>query len=165
MRKFARYIKKAKSLGAQGAKIIPARSIVTAEWVRLKCQFGCDGYGKTLTCPPYSPTPEETGKLLLEYKHGLLIHGDEHADIREIVSVLERKIFLDGYHKAFGMAAGPCNLCKKCPKFCTYPDQARPAMEACGIDVFSTVRANGFPIKVLKNDDCEGDYYGVVLIE
>jgi hypothetical protein len=35
-------------------KVIPAKTIATAEWVRLKCRFGCDGFGQSLTCPPYS---------------------------------------------------------------------------------------------------------------
>ncbi|MCK9432273.1 MAG: DUF2284 domain-containing protein [Candidatus Omnitrophica bacterium] len=38
-------------------------------------------------------------------------------------------------------------------------------MEACGIDVYSTVKNNGYPIKVLKDGNCKGNYYGVVLIE
>jgi len=165
MVEYAQYIKRAKDLGTKDAKIISAKSIVTAEWVRLKCQFGCDGYGRALTCPPYSPTPEQTGRMLTHYENGLLLHGDEHSGIRTIVSTLEREIFLDGYYKAFGMGAGPCDLCEKCPKSCKYPERARPSMEACGIDVFSTVRANGFPIEVLKTNFCERNYYGVVLID
>jgi hypothetical protein len=38
-------------------------------------------------------------------------------------------------------------------------------MEACGIDVFSTVRAHGFPIAVLKTTHDKPNYYGLVLIE
>ena len=38
-------------------------------------------------------------------------------------------------------------------------------MEACGIDVFATARANGFPIEVVKDESCEDNYYGLVLIE
>ena len=163
--KYDKYVKKAKKLKVRDAAIIPAGSVVTAEWVRLKCQFGCGGYGKTLTCPPYSPTPEQTRRMLADYRHGLLIHGYEHTHISEIVAELEREIFLDGYHKAFGMGSGPCDLCDRCPKSCRYPEKARPSMEASGIDVFSTVRANGFPIEVLKTETCEGNYYGLVLIE
>lgn len=165
MRRFTRYINRAGDLGAKGAKIIPVRSIVTAEWVRLKCQFGCGVYGRRLTCPPYSPQPEQTRRMLAHYGAGLLIHWDDYTVINDIVSALEREIFLDGYHRAFGMGAGPCNLCERCPKSCKYPEQARPSMEACGVDVFGTVRANGFPIEVLKTDNCKGDYYGLVLIE
>jgi predicted metal-binding protein len=65
MRGYAKFLKRAKELGAIEANIIPVKSIVVAEWVRLKCQFGCDGYGQSLTCPPYSPTPEETRRVLI----------------------------------------------------------------------------------------------------
>jgi predicted metal-binding protein len=165
MRAYQKYIKRAKELGAKDAKIILAKSIVTAEWVRMKCKFGCGGYGQCLTCPPHSPTPEETRRMLTYYKHALLIHGDEYTDIRAIIPKLEREIFLDGFFKAFGMGAGPCSLCAKCPKTCSHPDKTRPSMEACGIDVFTTVRSNGFPIKVLKTPECGGNYYGIVLIQ
>jgi len=147
------------------AKVIPAKTIVTSEWVRLKCQFGCDMYGQRLTCPPYSPTPKKTRSMLAHYKYALLIHGDEESDIGDIVSKLEREIFLDGYYKAFGMAAGPCLMCAKCSKSCRHAEKARPSMEACGVDVYSTAHANAFPIEVLKTGNCKGNYYGVVLIE
>ena len=165
MKKYTKYTKKAISLGAKDAKIIPAKTIATAEWVRMKCQFGCSLYGKRLTCPPHSPTPEMTRKMLLHYKHALLIHGDEETNICDIVSTLEREIFLDGYYKAFGMAAGPCELCPACSKSCRYSEKARPSMEACGIDVYKTAHANGFPIRVIKAGNCAENYYGVILIE
>jgi hypothetical protein len=38
-------------------------------------------------------------------------------------------------------------------------------MEACGIDVFATVRANGFPIEVVRDDSSDQNYYGLILIE
>jgi len=165
MKSYARYIKRAKALGAKEAKTILAKTVVAAEWVRIKCQFGCGGYGQCLTCPPNSPTPAQTRAMLKFYKKALLVHGDEDTDIRNIVVTLEREIFLDGYFKAFAMAAGPCLLCDKCPEFCRHADKSRPAMEACGIDVYTTVRNNGYPIKVLKTHNCEGNYYGLVLIE
>jgi predicted metal-binding protein len=43
MRTYAKYIKRAKELGAIEAKVIPVKSIIAAEWVRLKCKFGCSG--------------------------------------------------------------------------------------------------------------------------
>ena len=165
MTKYEEYIARARELGVTNAKIIPANTIVTAEWVRVKCQYGCGGYGSSLVCPPSAPTPEQTRKILADYNDVLLVHVDEMNNLNKIVSTLEREIFLDGYHKAFAMGAGPCDLCEKCPKFCKYPERARPSMEACGIDVFSTVRANGFPIEVLNTQTCNGNYYGVVLIE
>jgi predicted metal-binding protein len=162
----SRYIRSAKALGAKDAKIVPAASVRTAAWVRLKCQFGCGGYGDRRTCPPYSPTPDQTAAVIACYKRCLLAHGDEWTNIQEIVSALEREIFLDGYHKAFGIGSGPCNACASCSKQeCRHPERARPSMEACGIDVFATARLNGFPIEVLRLTGCGGNYYGLVLIE
>jgi len=43
--------------------------------------------------------------------------------------------------------------------------QARPSMEACGIDMYATVQANGYPIEVVKDYSDDADYYGLVLIE
>lgn len=165
MRKYTKYIKRAKEMGASDAKTISAGSIVVADWVRMKCQFGCDGYGQSLTCPPYSPAPEVTRRVISFYRKALLVHGDEYTDIHALIPALEREIFLDGYYKAFGMGAGPCQLCSKCGKFCRNPAKTRPSMEACGIDVYSTVRANGYPIKVISSAGCKGNYYGIVLIE
>ena len=84
----------------------------------------------------------------------------------KIVAALEREIFLSGFYKALGFGAGPCRLCKECNfEGCLRTDDARPAMEACGIDVFATARANGFPIAVVTDGSCEDNYYGLVLIE
>ncbi|RLE65613.1 MAG: hypothetical protein DRJ47_04580 [Thermoprotei archaeon] len=38
-------------LGADEAKPIKTSMIVVREWVRLKCQYSCGGYGGCLTCP------------------------------------------------------------------------------------------------------------------
>jgi len=164
--KLSKYIQRARKMGARGARVIPAKSIVAAEWVRMKCRFGCDGYGQCLTCPPHSPAPEETRRMLREYARALLVRGDQYTDIRKIVSALEREIFLDGYYKAFGMGAGPCELCEECAlDSCRHAEKARPSLEACGIDVYATVRANGLPIAVVKKHGCAENYYGIVLIE
>jgi predicted metal-binding protein len=66
----------AKDSGATAFVKIPASQVVTAHWVRLRCQFGCKYYGTRLTCPPYSPTPEETRKVLDEFKTAFLIRYD-----------------------------------------------------------------------------------------
>ena len=160
-----RYVKRAKELGAEGAKVIPTGRVFTADWVRLKCHFGCGGWGDRLTCPPNSPTPEETSRILKAYRRALLVHAADYSDIQAVIPTLEREIFLDGFYKAFGFGAGPCERCKKCGRWCSHPDLARPAMEACGIDVYRTARSNGFPIKVVKSYDCKANYYGLVLLD
>jgi len=149
------------------AKVIEPSSVVASPWVRFKCQFGCDGYGECLTCPPYSPTPEQTRALLSSYQRGLLIHGGNHVDITKLAYQVERKAFLSGFYKAFGMGSGPCRLCATCDvtEPCKNGMEARPAMEAAGIDVFQTVRNNGFSIRVLTSHQCRDNYFGLVLVD
>jgi predicted metal-binding protein len=154
--------------GVKKAVIISPSQVETAAWVRLKCQFGCDGYGQCLVCPPFTPTPEQTRQVLDTYSRGILIHFSTDTDVKSIIVGLEREIFLRGAWKALGLGAGPCLLCKECvlkSGQCRHSELARPAMEACGIDVFSTVLKAGFDIKVVKTMRECPDYFGLVLVD
>ncbi|HSA41352.1 MAG TPA: DUF2284 domain-containing protein, partial [Mycobacterium sp.] len=85
-----------------------------------------------------------------------------------VVVELEREILLRGAWKAFGLGAGPCSLCRMCslePGKCRHPHEARPAMEACGIDVYSTVRRAGFEIEVVRTREQCPNYFGLVLVD
>ena len=161
------FVSRAVELGAVQATLVSTSQVFTGEWVRLKCQYGCGAYASSRNCPPYSPTPERTRKILDEYRSAILVHGGRTTDIRDVVVKLEREVFLAGYHKAFAYACGPCQLCDKCDLegACRHADDSRPAMEACGIDVFATARAAGFPIEVVTSRECAHNYYGLVLVE
>ncbi|MFH0965535.1 MAG: DUF2284 domain-containing protein [Planctomycetota bacterium] len=161
------YVAEALRLGAVAAKVIDPREVVTGEWVRRKCQYGCGGYRSSLCCPPHSPTPEATRRMLDEYRRAILFEAAIGEPDR-IALALERHVFLSGREKAFGMGSGPCELCRSACAFeegCRHPEKARPSMEASGIDVFSTVRKQGFEIRVLRSTDEEGHYFGLVLVE
>jgi predicted metal-binding protein len=116
--------------------IAPA-DIVVGEWVRWKCMFGCKGYGKHLSCPPYVPGPDDTRKLLKEYSVAYLIHfkgipgmktldadkvpANWHAFlsglilwIHNTVYELEQHAFYAGYYKALAFGAYPCYFCEDC---------------------------------------------------
>ena len=172
------YCLKATQIGATHAKPIPSASVVTAPWVRMKCQFGCANHGKSYSCPPNTPTPEETGKLISPYRRAILFHLEVAAGPQrrektnrffETVVETERELFLEGYYSAFALLAGPCNLCKECSIMknapCVFPDKARPSMEACGIDVFQTARNNGFSIQTLRTRDQTRDLFSIVLVD
>lgn len=165
----AQWAERAKQLGAADAKLISPGTVITAQWVRLKCQYGCGGFGMRLTCPPHSPTPDLTRAMLDEYRSAVLVHNPGEGNwvsIKQLVAELEREVFLAGHYKAFAFSSGPCNLCETCNlQHCEHPTAARPAMEAAGIDVFATARANGFPIEVVKDYSCPQNYYGLVLVE
>lgn len=160
------FLGRAKELGAVDAKVIDPASIVTAAWVRLKCQFGCSGYSASLCCPPNTPTPDEIRKVIDCYGRAILIHCKNNGDTKKFGVILEREIFLGGFYKALALGDGPCRLCDECNlEKCIHTREARPSMEACGIDVYATVRANGFPIEVVVDRTCEENYYGVILVD
>ncbi|MCI0498178.1 MAG: DUF2284 domain-containing protein, partial [Planctomycetales bacterium] len=97
-------VKLAESLeGAVEAKVIAPRDVETAAWVRLKCQYGCDGYGQCLVCPPYSPTPEQTQKVLDCYRRAVLVHFKDWKNTKPQMAKLERTVFLKGAWKAFAL--------------------------------------------------------------
>ena len=171
MEEYKKFVEMAVELGANDAKIIKTDSIVTAAWVHWKCRYGCGRYGSSLCCPPNSPTYKETRELIDCYRFALLVHFTEDIknskiDPTEVVTTLEREVFLAGHYKAFALGAGPCRLCAECTmKECRHPETARPSMESCGIDVFSTVRNNGYHIEVLKDRSQNMNRFGLVLIE
>jgi predicted metal-binding protein len=160
------FLLRAEELGARRAKVVDPAAVEVAEWVRLKCRYGCSGWGSSRCCPPDSPEPETTRKLLAEYGRAILVEAGAKKP-REIVPQLERDLFLTGYYKAFGMASGPCRLCRECPEdgSCRHPERARPAMEACGIDVYATVRAAGWEIEVVRSEEDAAHYFGMVLVD
>jgi predicted metal-binding protein len=154
--------------GAAVARVMPASRVVTAEWVRLKCQFGCAGYGKRLGCPPRTPTPGETRRVLAGYRHALILAGDEPRGRRaRLAAEIERAAFLDGLYKAFGLGAGPCRLCAECNVGgrCRHPESGRPAMEACGIDVYATCRNAGIELNVVTSRRQKPRYVNLVLLD
>ncbi len=104
--------------------------------------------------------------MLDEYKRAVLFEAPR-GKAKKIAAALERKLFLAGYYKALGLGAGPCNLCESCAfeEGCCHPSQARPSMEACGIDVFVTVRRHGFTINVVRTQRDPQHYFGLVLVE
>ncbi|RLD93048.1 MAG: hypothetical protein DRI93_05805 [Aquificota bacterium] len=146
---------KARELGALDAVIIPTSSIVVAHWVRLKCQYGCPDYGKWKTCPPYSPDPDTTSKVLAEYEKALLMKSTSHTEATNLAVSMMFWLYSQGIFKAFPMGSGRCYLCEECdPLNCRHPDKAYPSMEACGIDVVSTVKNAGW-----DNGPLEGGKY------
>ncbi len=162
-REFAR---KATRLGALEAKVISPAEVETGAWVRWKCQFGCGGYGSSLMCPPYTFTPDQTRQMLDGYKRAILFEAPD-TEATRIAAALERELFLAGHYRAFGLGAGPCQLCDTCSfeEGCQHPREARPAMEACGIDVFATARKHGFTIDVVASPRAPHHYFGLVLVD
>jgi predicted metal-binding protein len=153
-------------LGAQKARILSPKKVVTAHWVRWKCCYGCGDYQTNLMCPPYTPLPSETRQMLDQYKRAIFFEA-KRGHPKKIAVALEKKLFLQGFYKALGLGAGPCHLCKECAfeRGCRKPEMARPALESCGIDVFATARQHGFAINVVRDEKDIQHYFGLVLID
>lgn len=163
---FEKYIDKAIELGASEGKIINPETVITATWVRLKCQYGCQCYNSNRCCPPLAPTEEQMGKILKSYSYALLVCFKGHEKVNEVVAGLEKEMLNDGYYKAFGFGAGPCLLCDTCNMDqCAFPSRARPSLSGCGVDVFATVKTNGCTIEIDLENPGEAPCYGLILIE
>lgn len=163
---FEKYLKIAKELGAEKASLIDVKTITTAAWTIFKCQYGCDFYGKSHCCPPKAPGYLQTREMLKDYGKAILFTCHKDGGIKEIARETSRMIFLDGYYKTIAFGAGPCLICKTCnPAHCSFPKKALPSMEACGIDVFTTARANGYEIHTVIEKTEEKNYFGLVLID
>ncbi len=173
-----KYCTMAVEKGITGAKPIQSDSVVTAAWVRLKCQYGCPGYDTSYCCPPQTPTPEETRKIIDCYQRAILFHieapdsperWDTTKKLYEFLVELEGTIFKDGFYKAFIFLCGPCMICPECAirkaEPCKFSIKARPCMEACGIDVYQTARNNSFPIQPLREMTETNNLYCLMLVD
>lgn len=171
--------------GASAVKWIPVSGIVIDERVRLKCQIPvCDSYNKNLMCPPFIPSVAFFREALSRYASAILIQAaaplpDAFADrsfadvyapakkLHELVNLAEKWAFEYQFCFATGLIGGCCRLCDECVavkdgRVCRHPFNARPSMEAMGIDVVETTSRAGLTTRFpIVN---EVTWTGVVLI-
>ena len=160
-------------------KWMDPNKFVIEQWVRMKCVYGCEEYGKTATCPPNVPSIAECKEFFKGYTSSLVIHysgsfekpEERHLWTKNINSqllALEREVFISGFRKAFLLFLDSCTFCDGCPskrEKCKKPREARPTSEALGMDVYATVRQIGFPIQVLSDYSQTMNRYAFLLIE
>jgi predicted metal-binding protein len=170
---------RALELGASDTAVVASSQVVTAEWVRMKCLYGGCASGRCLSCPPYSPEPVRTRRLLNEYEMVLLLRldvspaqaGEWLACSRRLAAIalgLERELFLAGCYRAFAMVGGrPCDRDETCgrPDECGVRAQVRPGPAGCGIDVFATSANAGWPLAVLRGPDDPYHLFALVLVD
>lgn len=159
-------------------KWIDPKEIIVAQWVRVKCMFGCSDYGLG-TCPPNTPSVTECDRFFKEYKNGIIIRLSKLADkdaypsewSREMTNKLldiEREIFLSSYQKAFLLNQTCCSICKDCTGTrlnCKDKIHARPSPESFAVDVYQTVKNAGLDINVIAENPAEIHRIAILLIE
>lgn len=160
-------IQEALELGCLQAKVIQTKTISLAHWLKTQCQFGCPHFGTRLTCPPFTPVPDEVSELLRDYEKAILIKAPDCKQVRGIVVRLEDSLKDKGYYKAFGLCATACDLCEECTieTGCKFPAQARPTLRAFGVDIPKTIFNNGW-ISEKAMDHCATTHpIGLVLMD
>lgn len=174
-------------------KWIKPKDIVVANWVRMKCAYGCPTYGRNASCPPNLPSVSECREFFDEYSSAAILHfahslerpEDRHEWGKKVDSQLlklEREVFLAGYPKAFLLFPYVCRQCEGCSSGrdrsasesarpdrerveCNNPRSARPTPEAMAMDVFSTASQCGYPIEVLTDYEQQMNRYAFLLVE
>lgn len=168
--------------GLESVTAFDIKEIVLANWVCLKCKYGCSQYNSNWSCPPATPSISEVRELLEEYTTALLLVGSQTCNEfyrdtnrkrtdqvrywKGTVS-LERHLFLDGYDKAFGLVSGACSLCKKCayPENCHFPMEKRPTVESLSIDLIGTLKNIGIGTPVAMDLHETFKYYSIILLD
>lgn len=165
-------------------EIIPLTTdkIVVAEWVHLKCKYGCSQFNTSWCCPPVTLDYEKTKNLMKEYSLALLLVGrtrrvdfyrnNQRKRVRQLrgwkgtVSI-ERLLFMEGFYKAFSLVGEGCALCKTCayPENCRFPREKRPSLESFSIDVMGTLKAIDIVPKVATSITDSYSYYSLILLE
>lgn len=172
--KIASLIAFLKEQGATAALPLAVDRIVVDERVRLKCRVPiCDSFHKNLMCPPFVMSVTEFREALSRYQEAVVLqvakeiagldgcrpHEDVYAPagrLHELVNRGEKEAFLTGFRFAAGLIGGCCRLCPVCVAVeggmhCRFPFQARPSLEAMGIDVVATLKNVGlslaFPVQ------------------
>jgi predicted metal-binding protein len=178
------YCELALQSGASAAVCVPAGDVSIDERVRLKCVIPrCIRAGETPNCPPHAPDLDLVRRAVARFSWAILFkcnvepieayapgRGATKAEQRRVLSfhqksgqvvhVLERQAYKDGYHLALGLGGGSCKdyLCQGqfCQFLdsgrCRFPQHARPAMEAMGIDVVALTNKVGWPMYALLDD-------------
>jgi predicted metal-binding protein len=167
-----------KEKGYTDYKWIDPHKIIVAQWVRMKCMFGCVEYGKNACCPPNVPSVSECERFFHEYQNAVIFRFEKAVDRPEDrhkwskkvnikLAKLERDVFLAGYERAFLLLMDSCCICEDCTAIreaCKEPRSARPSPESMAVDVYSTARQFGFPIEVRTNYSQEMNRYAFLMI-
>jgi predicted metal-binding protein len=121
----------------------------------------------------------ECKQFFSEYQSAVLFHFSKSVDkpedrhprskeVNERLLAIEKAVFLSGYHKAFILLMNECQQCSECTRnanTCKHPESVRPLLDSMAVDVFTTVRKNGFPIEVLTDYNQMMNRYAMLMVD
>lgn len=90
------------------------------------------------------------------------------TELHKLVNRIETLAFKQGFYLATGLIGGNCCLCRECVtpqsgELCRHPFEARPSMEALGIDVVKTCRKIGLQLTLSSRKKVR--WTGLVLLD
>jgi Predicted metal-binding protein len=168
---------KAEELGLT-AYMLNASDIDVENRAKLKCAYGCRGYGKRLSCPPHIISIDEFREILKEYNTAiLLIEEHDTSAENDIFKAwsrlrkgsfnkmleLEHDAFRDGFTYAQLLRPGACNECEACGDVCNKPEMRRFPPEAVGINLSKLMEKNGLEMEYCNFDRVK--CVGILLLE
>lgn len=163
--KFEDLVGKASEMGLR-TYFLNAKDIPIENRIALKCAYGCKGYGKRLSCPPYVMSIDEFKKVIGEYRSALLLVDEcDTSGITDILEAwgelrqnsfhkmyeLEQEAFREGFTFAHLLRPGSCNECEICNlERCIKPEMRRFAPEAVGINLEKAMENSGLVLEFCK---------------
>ncbi len=120
--------------GMDRAKVVPTSVITIEARAQAKCLIPrCTSYGKSLTCPPNTPSTDEVREIVGDYRVAVMmqVDGSEEVDgtsdllrrdynwcyesvykLHEALHNTECRAFDLGFYLALGMGGGDCRWCE-----------------------------------------------------
>ncbi len=189
MIKFSDLLDLACQLGATAATLIEVKDIVVKDELAGMClEPRCDGYGRSLSCPPQVAGPQGFREMMHDYGKALVFkievprevafsfeRNEVLALVHEIGSGVERAARELGAAQARAFAGGSCKelFCADYPecrvldegKACRNPHLARPSMSGYGIDVGKLMGTAGWsPDFVVTKEVATATFSGLILL-
>lgn len=174
-------IQTALDAGASGAVALPAAQIALSESFRELCRANsCGVYGKCWVCPPDCGEIGELMDLVRAHSRAVLyqtigtledsfdFEGMQAAKQRhvQVCQKIQTALLRDDLPNRLHLGAGGCGVCETCSRVtnepCRHPERALLSMEACGIDVYNTVKDT--PFKYINGQNTV-TYFGLVLYD
>ncbi len=138
--KFEFLVKLALENGASVAKIMSSSKVVVEDRVVLKCKVGCNHYGKTLACPPFTPSAEEFRKIVNEYSYVMFMKfkstAEAESEVLKKLMVAETDPSVSKEIKA------------KAAKFWTEWKQDKRKMLQCVVDLEKAAMNKGYSLAI-----------------
>lgn len=124
----------------------------------LQIEADCDSTDKSDGC---------LGKQTCDDLEASTHTHDWKVKLHDLVNRLEAMAFKEGFYLAAGLIGGECSLCPECDVIqsgepCRRPFEARPSMQAMGIDVMKTCEDVGLPFSFSSGDKVK--WTGLILL-